>query len=121
FSSGSGVAVGGVFVLERGRESPVGHQVGRRVYGLTDPEAAGGGGGGGGRTPRQRPAGGRPGSPTGRTPRRATLWQTGAGRQAELVRQILHGPAVLVPARPPVRDGIGHVIDLPSRRRQAIR
>jgi DNA-binding CsgD family transcriptional regulator len=121
FSSGSGVAVSVVFVMERERESPVDHEVVRSLYGLTDAEAAVVEGLVRGLTLRQISAERRASIHTVRTQMKSVLSKTGAGRQAELVRQILHGPAVLVPARPPVREGIGHVIDLPSRRRQAIR
>jgi DNA-binding CsgD family transcriptional regulator len=121
FSSGSRVAVSVVFVMERERDSPVDHEAVRSLYGLTDAEATVVEGLVRGLTLRQIAAERRASIHTVRTQMKSVLSKTGAGRQAELVRQILHGPAVLVPVQPPVREGIGHVIDLPSRRREAIR
>src|SRR5262249_37832765 len=121
FHSGARVAASVVFVMEREQGSLVDHEAVRRLYGLTDAEAAVVEGLVRGLTLRQIAAERRASIHTVRTQMKSVLSKTGAGRQAELVRQILHGPAVLVPGRPPGRGGIGHVIALPSRRRQAIR
>ena len=121
FSSGCRVAVSVVFVMERERDSPVDHQVLRSLYGLTDAEAAVVEGLVRGLALRQIAAERRASIHTVRTQMKSVLSKTGAGRQAELVRQILHGPAVLVPSRPPSPEGVGQVVDLPSRRRQATR
>ena len=120
FYSSSRVAVSVVFVMERG-DSPIDHEAVRSLYGLTDAEAAVVEGLVRGLTLRQIAAERRASIHTVRTQMKSVLSKTGAGRQAELVRQILHGPAVLVPTKPPSREGMGHVVSLPSRRSAANR
>ena len=110
-----------VFVMERQGDLPVDHEVVRSLYGLTDAEAAVVQGLVRGLTLRQIAAERRASIQTVRTQMKSVLSKSGAGRQAELVRQILHGPAVLVPSRPSLPDDVSRVVDLPSRRQQATR
>ncbi len=121
FYSGPRVATSVVFVMEREQGSPIDHEVVRAQYGLTHAEAAVVEGLVRGLTLRQIAAERRASIHTVRTQMKSVLSKTGAGRQAELVRQVLHGPAVLVPPNSPSREGPGQVVSLPSRRAEAIR
>ena len=121
FYSGPRVATSVVFVMEREQGSPIDHELVRAQYGLTHAEAAVVEGLVRGLTLRQIAAERRASIHTVRTQMKSVLSKTGAGRQAELVRQVLHGPAVLVPPSSPSREGPGQVVSLPSRRAEAIR
>jgi DNA-binding CsgD family transcriptional regulator len=121
FYNGPRVATSVVFVMEREQGSPIDHEVVRAQYGLTHAEAAVVEGLVRGLTLRQIAAERRASIHTVRTQMKSVLSKTGAGRQAELVRQVLHGPAVLVPPNSPSREGPGQVVSLPARRGEAIR
>ena len=120
FHSGPRVAASVVFVMERDQRSPIDQEAVRCLYGLTDAEAAVVEGLVRGLTLGEIAAERRASIHTVRTQMKSVPSKLARGARAELVRRVLHGPAILVPTNPP-REGIGHVVDLPSRRPAAAR
>ena len=82
---------------ERDQRSPIDQEAVRCLYGLTDAEAAVVEGLVRGLTLGEIAAERRASIHTVRTQMKSVLSKTGAGRQRELVRRVLHGPAILVP------------------------